>query len=693
MLSTLQNGDKLENGINWFDVSADGSKVVFDTAAAKRAGRPFQWQIYVKDAATGALTLVSANAAGTPGNGGSGGGPHVVISADGRYIAFASQATNLHPDDTDAGQDVFVKDLLTGEVTFASKTAAGVNGNGSSLPLAFRGSVLAFTSNATNLSPNRTAKTCSGPFGQFDCTPNELYVKDLSTGSLRLVTLGNARPPFQSGGGSQQASLTADGSRLVFTTSDTLLASDTDSTWADVYELDLATSGLTHRSLPPGSASDSAQTNVFWADISADGSALVFSVAGANSAAWDPRDTDAQDSIYYKDLTTGTLSLVSANAAGANAPGINQLADVSDDGTLVVFSSRATNLAAADTDEIDDVYVKNVATGAITLASITAGGTKSDTPGFFPRIVADGSTVFFSAFNGPNVLDLRDTDAGTDLYRKELAVPDQASESVGAGGTVSTGGTPSAEDPLETSVTTPNAGTVTIVESDTAGAPPPGFELLGMQVDISAPAATAAAPLTLSFRLDGSLLVPAGLDETTVQVLKDGTPVADCVTAVPADPDPCVAERSPLAGGGAELVISTSTASIWGFGRVLDSTPPTIAPTVSGTLGSNGWYVSDVAVSWTVTDPESPVTPEPGCATTTLSSNTTGTTLTCEASSAGGASSASVTVKRDATDPTVTCAVAAPGPVFLLGGSGGNVTANVTDGTSLPPRPRFRWSP
>jgi hypothetical protein len=84
-----------------------------------------------------------------------------------------------------------------------------------------------------------------------------------------------------------------------------------------------------------------------------------------------------------------------------------------------------------------------------------------------------------------------------------------------------------------------------------------------------------------------------------------------------------------------------------------DNTPPAIAAQVSGTLGSNSWYTSDVAVSWTVTDAQSTVTSTSGCGASTVSSDTNGAPFTCSATSAGGTASQSVTVKRDATVPTV----------------------------------------
>jgi alpha-tubulin suppressor-like RCC1 family protein len=88
-----------------------------------------------------------------------------------------------------------------------------------------------------------------------------------------------------------------------------------------------------------------------------------------------------------------------------------------------------------------------------------------------------------------------------------------------------------------------------------------------------------------------------------------------------------------------------------------DMTPPAITPAVSGTLGENGWYRSDVSVSWTVEERESPSTLQTsGCAATTITIETAGTTHTCEATSVGGSSSESTTIKRDTRPPTVTCA-------------------------------------
>ncbi len=114
----------------------------------------------------------------------------------------------------------------------------------------------------------------------------------------------------------------------------------------------------------------------------------------------------------------------------------------------------------------------------------------------------------------------------------------------------------------------------------------------------------------------------------------------------------------------------------------VDYSAPAVTPTVTGTLGNQGWYRSNVSVSWTVTDNESPITSSVGCDPSTLSVDSGGTAYACTATSAGGQGSGSVTVKRDATPPTITCGAA---PTFQLGQSIATVSAVVTDSLSGPP--------
>jgi hypothetical protein len=106
------------------------------------------------------------------------------------------------------------------------------------------------------------------------------------------------------------------------------------------------------------------------------------------------------------------------------------------------------------------------------------------------------------------------------------------------------------------------------------------------------------------------------------------------------------------------------------------ATPPVITRTVTGTLGTNGWYTTDVGITWTVTS-ASPILVQTGCGSTSVITDTPGITLTCSATNAGGTTSGSVTIKRDATPPSASLAVTAG----TLGNSGWYVS-NVTVATT-----------
>jgi len=123
---------------------------------------------------------------------------------------------------------------------------------------------------------------------------------------------------------------------------------------------------------------------------------------------------------------------------------------------------------------------------------------------------------------------------------------------------------------------------------------------------------------------------------------------------------------------------AAATPSCYNDTFIVDGTAPIITPTVTGTAGSNGWHTSDVSVSWSVTDAESNVFSSNGCTTANLTSETSGTTLTCSASNnAGLSNSVSVNIKIDKTGPSASLAIIA-GTL----GSNGWYTSDVTVQTS-----------
>jgi hypothetical protein len=98
-----------------------------------------------------------------------------------------------------------------------------------------------------------------------------------------------------------------------------------------------------------------------------------------------------------------------------------------------------------------------------------------------------------------------------------------------------------------------------------------------------------------------------------------------------------------------------------------DPTPPRITPNVTGVLGQNGWHTSDVQLTWSVADDESPVSSTEGCSAAEVRSDTSGATFSCAATSAGGTASTSVTIRRDATPPQVVAAASVGADPYAVG--------------------------
>ena len=92
----------------------------------------------------------------------------------------------------------------------------------------------------------------------------------------------------------------------------------------------------------------------------------------------------------------------------------------------------------------------------------------------------------------------------------------------------------------------------------------------------------------------------------------------------------------------------------------IDRSAPEVAANVTGTVGANGWYTSDVQVAWTTSDDRAPLDSAQGCNASLVAADTAGITFTCTATSAGGATTRSVTIRRDTTPPLVDFGTASP---------------------------------
>jgi hypothetical protein len=404
LVSTSSFGVK-GNGNSEFGIaSADGTKVVFWSEATNLdpADTDTIADVYVKDLVTGTLTLASTSDTGVKGNGDS--MARGAISADGTRVAFFSEATNLDPLDTDAIPDIYVKDLVTGDLTLVSIDQQGDKANARSFGpvMSADGTRVGFYTWATNLDPRDT-----------DAGVSDVYVKELDTGALKLVST-DATGQKGNGASYSRGAMSADGSQLAFWSRATNLDPNDTDTIADVYVKDVDTGHVVLASQTQGGVKGNGAS--YGQKLSADGSLIAFHSEATNL---DPNDTDELDDVYVKNLVTGELTLASTSSEGVKGNGESEEPVLSEDGVLVTFYSEADNLDAADTDEIDDVYVKNLVTGVLTLVSTSANGTKGNGDSSFPRFAAGGTLVAFMSF--ASNLDAGDPDHLEDVFVKELA--------------------------------------------------------------------------------------------------------------------------------------------------------------------------------------------------------------------------------------------------------------------------------
>ena len=399
-------------------LSADGTKVAFSSDATNLdpADTDIEYDVYVKDLATGTLTLASTSATGIKGNGYS---SEASLSADGTKVAFRSSATNLDPGDIDDVYDVYVKDLVTGALTLASTPITGTKGDRSSWwpSLSADGTQVAFYSAATNLDPGDTDDVY------------DVYVKDLVTGALTLASTATTGP--KSNGYSYAPSLSADGTKVAFHSTATNLDPDDPDDVYDVYVKDLVTGTLTLASATSTDTDTDTKGNgySFEPSLSADGTTVAFHTGASNL---DPADTDDVQDVYVKDLVTGSLTLASTSATGSKGNGSSHEPSLSADGTRVAFHTDAANLDPGDIDASSDVYVKDLATGTLTLASTSSTGAKSVYASFGPSLSADGTTVAFLSYADnfhPSAAD----GAVHHVYVKELGDPDTDTDRDGDG--------------------------------------------------------------------------------------------------------------------------------------------------------------------------------------------------------------------------------------------------------------------
>ncbi len=310
------------------DLSSDGRFAAFTSGARNLVpGKPGSIQdVFVRDLAMGITTLVSQGPGGLFSDGHS---YRPVLSADGRYVAFHSAATQLVPGDSNGVDDAFVYDRVLGGLRRVSVSSTGEQGNGTSwfTALSGDGRYVAFSSLSSNLAPNDTN-------GDWD-----VFVRDLQTQQTTLISrsLSGGTSPGQS----WIDSLSADGRYVVFESlSSELVPGDTNGVW-DAFRHDRML-GTTVR-ISVDAQGNQLDQESYGGPQSADGSLVLIS---SLSDALVPGDANGTYDAFLIEVTTGSAQLMSVGSTSAQGPvGTQSFArGLSADGRFATFETSGGNL-------------------------------------------------------------------------------------------------------------------------------------------------------------------------------------------------------------------------------------------------------------------------------------------------------------------------------------------------------------
>jgi Tol biopolymer transport system component len=411
-------GDSLSDGPS---ISADGHRVAFMSYARNFSvtdpGPSFDADVYVHDFSGTPSTFLASQGGGARGNGDS---VDASISASGARVAFLTDSTNLAGADTNGVDDVYVRDTVgSPTTTLASRcTGSALLSRAASDPaIAPDGTGVSFTTFSRGCSPDE-----DDDFAQVFYRSLALSVVDPTT----WISRPSGDGPFRSGTNTSQmhganrsddapTSLSGDGSVAVFTSDADELSAVDDERFPNVFARNAKTGETELISRATGADGAAANgASISPAAISADGRYVAFASFATNLV---PNDTNNSPDVFVRDRVLQTTTRVSVMNDGSQAPLSSGDPELSADGQRVVFTSHA-KIDPVDDDTDEDVYVRDIAAGTTTLASVNTGGAHPDQPSFSPAISGDGNHVSF--LSRATNLSVVDVNAFIDVYVRDL---------------------------------------------------------------------------------------------------------------------------------------------------------------------------------------------------------------------------------------------------------------------------------
>ena len=573
---------------------------------------------------------------------------HGAISGDGRWVVMNSVSPSLTTgvyDDFNGYDDVFLRDRTTGWTWRISRAANGGDANGISqmATISTNARHIAFASGATNL-------VAADTNNRWD-----VFVHDLD--QQRTVRVSVATDGTQGEQDSYMPSISADGRFVAFVSwATTFVPGVPPSSPRQVYlhdrdadgdglfdEPDQVTTELVSVGITGGIADDSADSP----RVSADGR-VVFESAARNLTA--DGNPNWSNHLYLRDRVANQTTIIdSAITGGPSAWGVDYgQSDITDDGRFIVFSSISHDIVPFDMNWNSQVFRYDTAAGPSGTVIVTRlpDGTVGDGVSYATSISGDGRYVLFTTetanlaspppgATGPAMLAVRDMLDGT-FARVDVLDSGEPFDR--------------ADYYYTAAISADGSAIVLQTRSDDA--------IDGETFDVShvvVMAALSATPESASYPIEGGY---GSIEVNTSPVSGWSTSSSPWIVVVDGSgfgSGPRIVQywvEANNTGGRREgwVQVGSKRIVIRQDGTT-DTTPPMVAPAIFGTVGDNGWFVSDATVMFHYEDPESSIISTTGCEQVTQTTDTAGTTFTCTVTSEGGTASASVTVQRDTTPP------------------------------------------
>jgi len=343
-ISVSSAGDQADGNSYRPSVSADGRVVAFISFATNLVvgDTNGKGDVFVRDRLAGTTERVSVSSAGGEANGDA---YEVAVSANGLFVVFVSDATNLVAADTNGDTDVFVRDLAGNTTERVSISTAGNQGNNHSREpsISADGQVVAFRSYATNLVPGDTNGA------------GDVFTRDRGTDTTVRVSVSSSGDQANGQSGWQGVAISNNAQFVVFDSlASNLVAGDTNGKY-DVFVRDRG-AGTTER-VSVSSSGTEGDNHSGWhgVSVSADGQFVAFTSSAANLVTG---DTNVREDAFVHNRATGITQRVSVSSSLAQADNDSYQPSVNADGRFVGFRSAATNLVAGDTNASWDVFIR-----------------------------------------------------------------------------------------------------------------------------------------------------------------------------------------------------------------------------------------------------------------------------------------------------------------------------------------------